>query len=385
MKPRVRSLVSFPLIGALAVLLGGCSAPKVKIGPALEKSPLRTLAVLPPTAATTVPRERLQILRTALQNELTNAGFVIIDDAIVDRICGGPGCPKRGDAAAAYPLDGFAELTIQSAARSNFIAGYYNAVSGVLEIADVEGSKLIEVRHTESERGGLLFNSGQLIEGVITQLRNSDTDSFAVLAEKFAQTLVSNLPRPKSGPESTAAAPPSIAETLITAEPDSVYQVCAIGAPRSFGYLVLKNKQRSNLREVSNGRYCGKYLVADPTQFVGAEVELRSAFGLASRSPLSALPPDTSGSCEGDLQVSLERGAPTLTSPCPELTRKVRVYKAPSEAGPFVKIAEAPGAAWTDRKAAPLTPRTYALVAIDRNGIQSSPKVKDVPSTENAP
>lgn len=374
------------LRAVIAVLIcswfaAGCSAPKVRPAPALSKSPLRTLAVLPPTAAA-ASRERLAALREALENELSNSGFNIIDHGVVDTVCSDDACPRRHELTAKYPLDGFVQLTVRSAARTNFVAGYYNSISGELAITDTEGLPLLTIEHTESERGGLLFNSGQLIEGVITQIRNSDDDSFANLAAKFAQTIVTHIPAPVGAPPSVAAL--EIEHAMIAAESDSVYRVCFDGSARAFGYLVLKNKQRSNLREVGSGRYCGNYLVADPSQFAGAELEIRSAFGDARAISLGALPPEASGRCDGELALTTTNGRATLASPCPQVTAAVLIYRAPSEIGPFVKVAEARGSQWIDRSTTKGALPVYALIAVDKNGIMSTPKIASTSPKEAA-
>ena len=145
---------------ALSLCLLGCSAPRVKPSPALASKAIQTVVVLPPQSGTAVTRERLGILRSALQNEFSNQGFVVVDRDVVDATCTDATCSGRGVLIARYPIDAFATLTIDSASRNNFLAGYYNAIVGRLILEDVEGMELLDVRHTESERGGLLFNSG---------------------------------------------------------------------------------------------------------------------------------------------------------------------------------------------------------------------------------
>jgi len=371
-------------VAALILSITGCSAPKVKPTAALEGKTIQTVVVLPPQSGTAVTRERLGILRTALQNELSNQGFVVVDDAVVDATCNDSTCSGRSALIAKYPIDAFATLTIDSASRNNFVAGYYNAIVGRLILDDVEGTSLLEVRHTESERGGLLFNSGQILQGVISQIRNGDDAAFATLADKFAHAVVLSIPRSPNAAPSAPPEPPVISATSIDAERDGVYRVCADGSPHAFAAIVLQSKARTNLREISTGRYCGNYLVVSPQQFMGATLELRDAFGTATSATLGALPPKTTDSCSGAVVVEQTGRGTRFLSPCPTTTRRLLVYSAPGSAGPFIKIAEASGPAWTERKASAPRDRILAFIAVDQNGLLSEPKIHQPTPKEGA-
>lgn len=374
------------LLGAAALSLSifGCSAPKVRPSAALQGKEIQTVAVLPPQSGTAVTRERLGILRSALQNELSNQGFIVVDDDVIDATCSDAACSGRGTLIAKYPIDAFATLTIDSASRNNFLAGYYNAIVGRLTLDDVEGTELLEVRHTESERGGLLFNSGQVLQGVISQIRNGDDAAFATLADKFAHSVVLSIPRSPNAATNTPPEPPTITATSIDAERDGVYRVCAEGSSHAFAAIVLKTKARTNLREISSGRYCGNYLVVSPEQFMGATLELRDAFGTATSAALGALPPKTTDTCSGAVVVEHTGQGTRFVSPCPATTRRLLVYTAPGSAGPFIKIAEAKGPAWTEQKASSPRNRTLAFIAVDHNGLLSEPKIHQPTPKEGA-
>lgn len=353
----------------------GCGMPKVNQSPLFSNQKLRTVAILPPSSTATIPRERVATLRTALENEVTNHGLSTIDRAIIDSICTDSTCRERDKLIARYPIDAFATLTIDKASRNNFLAGYYNSISGRLTLTDVEGNELLAIKHTESERGGLLFNSGQIFQGLISQIRNSDDAAFATLAAKYAQTVVTSIPRPPESDAPGAVTPPNIERTSIVPKRAAVYEICIFGSPNAQGVVVLRNKTKTNLREVSPGRYCSNYLVVDPEQFVGAEAELRDVFGTATRVALGALPPQSSDSCRGELVATAAPGAVTLTSPCPSATVKVLIYRAPAPAGPFEKIAERRGPSWRGTTATFRGYPTLALIAVDRNGLLSEPRL----------
>jgi len=322
-------------------------------------------------------------LRAALENELTNQGFVVVDDAIVDSVCPDHACSTRGELIASYPIDAFASLSIDSAARNNFLAGYYNAIHGRLVLNDVEGTELLDVQHTESERGGLLFNSGQIFQGVISQIRNADEDAFATLADKFAHSVVSSIPRLSHGDAISAPDQPTISATSIEAERDGVYRVCANGSARGLAAIVLKSKARTNLREVSPGRYCGNYLVVSSDLFTGASLELRDAFGTATSTPLGALPPQSTEACAGAITLDTRGRKTRFISPCPGTTRRLLVYSAPAPSGPFIKIADTKGSAWTDPKDRRSTNEVLAFIAVDPNGLLSDPKLHQSATQEH--
>jgi hypothetical protein len=323
-------------------------------------------------------------VRSALQNELVNRGLVTIDPDIIDSTCLDESCTAREKLLATYPIDAFAVLKLRSASRTNFIAGYYNSIVGQLVLADAGGRELLEVQHTESERGGILFNSGQILQGVISQIRNGDDEAFLILANKFAQSIVTSIPRSSDPALTNAPPPPIVSDTSIAPRSSAVYEVCASGTPQAFGAIVLKNGAKTNLREIAPGRYCGKYLAADPQQFIGAEVELRDAFGTAARSPLGAFPPQASEVCAGGVVATVSASRITLVSPCPTTTTRVLIYHAHSIAGPFIKIAEQRGSSWSGRTPKVNQHQTLALVAVDPNGLLSEPKLFTISSKDPA-
>ena len=368
---------------ALAVLAGGCG-PTVQSSLPPHTSIPATLALLPSDYSIDIPRERISLVRQAMINELRNRNFVVLDDSATTSLCSSPACPEQKELADRYLVDGFATLTLSSFSRNNFLAGYYNELSGNLSIADRSGKQLISVSNTQNEEGGLLLQSGQIFQAIISSVKNTGDSAFETLADKFAENVVSELPRPSvSGvqlaPEGTSVALSSASATW--AGPTS-FTLCATGTPHSFAYLVTP-KARTTLREISPGRYCATLSsLVSISMNESSSVELRSAFGTSVRQEvqLPSKPP-----CDLRDRVQLGAGKVTLActqvgtqgaplegcpqnlSPC--TTEKVVLFKAVSPQGPFEKVAESRSA----QTSVPGDATSVHVLAIGKGGVPSLP------------
>lgn len=373
---------------AAALLLQAC-APKGSFNQGFEKTGPRVVALLPVKHPSDMPRERAELVRKTLASELGNHGYLVLENAIVSSVCDTPECPERNLLAERYLVDGFAILSIESASRGNFIGAYYNTISGDLRFLDRSGNELGKVDHTERESGGVLLQSGQVFEGVRSQIESGGDPGFSKLAQKFVYSLVSSLPesgRTDVG-DSTPVSVTGVSTRLVGPE---VYEVCSRGTPNSFAYLVVP-PLRTNLRETAPGVYCGTYRLDETAvKGPGVVVELRSPYGNSVHHPVPALEPapcSTLGKAElvagkdpPKLALSCDSpGAPQGAGGCSTggtgcNVEKLLVYRAPTEEGPFLKVAEV------------LRPRSsiieapfakpdglYSLVSVDRRGGPSVP------------
>lgn len=314
------------------------------------------VALLPADYSVDIPKERVDLARAALVSELRNHNYIVADPGVVANVCSSPQCQERARLASEYMVEGFVTLTLDSFSKNSFLAGYYNQLSGTLSVSSTQGQQIFAVDHTQSERGGLLFNSGQVLQGIISQVKNTGDEAYQDLAAKFAQTIVDQLPAPRIAETRAASEPADLVLTSVVTQrngPDS-YSVCAQGTPRSFG-SVLIGTQRTNLREVSPGRYCAIFpaLVALPESSV-AYVELRTAYGNSQRERLSipSLPP-----CSLDGRLRSDGGAVTLDcatvardgsrggAGCSEVVRpcqleKIVLFRSDGEGGLYKKVGE---------------------------------------------
>jgi hypothetical protein len=374
------------LLALISLTLTAC-APKVTSSLPVGGSLPLALAVLPPDYSGDIPRERVDIVHDAIVQELRNRNFLVADQTIMSNLCSAPSCPERSEIARNYLIDGFVTVKLDSFSRNNFIAGYYNQLQGSVSITDTKDAQLISVSHTENESGGVLLQSGQVFQGILSQIRHSGDEVFDDLSERFAHQVVEKLPAPSSSespgrPEST-----SLALTAATAEltSPSTYTVCAHGTPHSFAYLLL-GTTRTPLREVSPGRYCRVFssLVSGPS--VGAEaIELRTAFGNSAREAVSI--PSEPPCALKDRVTTVETGRAEVlcttvgednstrgkgcSSSIPHCgVEKILIYQASQTGGPYQKVSE-------QRTASIKLPQasTVAILAVGKGQVPSQPIV----------
>lgn len=320
----------------------------------------RSVALLPADYSVDIPRERVDTVRGALINALRNEGFVIVEDKVVNRICSSPACPEKAVLANEYLVDGFVTLTLSSVSENNFLAGYYDSLSGEVVFQSRDGAELIKAEHTERVRGGLLFESGQVFQGIISQVKRSGDSGFESLAEKFAARIVGELPQVATPGAPSRQEGTEVALSAAQAEWDSPgsYKVCAQGTPHSFASLLL-GSQRASLREVSPGRYCGVVsALAASASSKATQVELRTAFGNSVRRDIS-IPVDPPCTLQNRIEVKPTNGSALLSILCARIgadrsnenlgcssevpqcsASKIVVFSSTTETGPFTKVAE---------------------------------------------
>ncbi|MCO6431094.1 MAG: hypothetical protein J5J00_09560 [Deltaproteobacteria bacterium] len=367
--------------------LQGCS-PKVSIAPAAEGGELQTLAVLPPEYNAKLQREKVEAIRDSLETELRNRGFVVLADRLVDELCSSPQCPERSQLAERYQVDGFVSLDLRSVSRANFLAGYYNAIRGIMTISDVNATSLVSVEHTQSERGGLLFHSGQVFQGLISQVENTEEKSFQRLSAKFAETLASKVPKPQA--LETNAVTVAIESTSVKRIQPQLFEICIDATPNSLGSVLINNR-RSTLREIANGRYCGTFFLDRSIVENHIMAELRSPFGNAVRKEISSLP--ELEVCDLDNKVFVKKAGQNsrIEVACTKVDKrpvidgslcgsniqdcskdKLFVFRSPTRLGPYLKVAEVRSPVWTD--SARSGKAFYQVVAVSPSGVWSLPE-----------
>lgn len=385
---------------ALGVLLAGCSTQaKVKLQGGQDVP--QTIALLPSPYPSGVQKERVDYIRKAVARELSNQGYLVLDDQLVQSICLDAECVNRGELSTKRGVRAFAVVTIGSSSKSDFVAGYYNAIKGKLSIESPTGSELAQVEHTESERGGLVFNSGQVFQGIISQVNNYDESRSNFLADRFARTLVSALPRLSSVSASEEAEALSITSVDVKSTKGGQSQVCAQSQPGLMASLVTK-LVRTGLRETRPGMYCGIFRL-DPKRYSLSRlaVEVRSAYGALARKEITA-PDNQLCNLQGRVRFVSDNGKNKVLVKCasfePVIAAKIAatsvavqdecggiegsacghhrllIYRATSATGPFQKVAEVKASSWVD----PFSPQgkqaLYSVVSVDGSGGYSVPE-----------
>jgi hypothetical protein len=374
-------------LSALAVFVTTGCGPKVVSSLPPGASLPSTIAVLPPDYSVDIPRERVDLVHEAIVTELRNQNFIVVEERVVRSICSTPQCTERSKLSSDYLVDGFATISLSSFSRNNFVAGYYNQLQGELVMSDKSNKELIKVDHSESESGGLLLQSGQVFQAIISTVKNSGDKVFEDLAGRFAQSVVERLPAHQHETPGAAAEGVELALTSASAQWDSPssYSVCMQGTPHSFGYL-LTGSTRTPLREVTPGKYCGRFspLVAAPSGGVEA-VELRTAFGNSLRRDID-LPVEPPCELSGRLVQSAGSTIEVLCSQigtdpsrasagCSDkVTRcsaeRIVLYEAPTPSGPYTRVSEVRASSLTPPKQG----ATVAALAVSKGGVPSQPE-----------
>ena len=270
-----RSALRCSIVMAVAGTLAAC-APKLTAVPNLEAQLPAAVLLLPTQVESTVRQERVQFVEAQLLSELQNHGFQVVK-AGAD-VCRDASCSIDPATLAARGITGTARLKLTTLSTNDFLAGFVNIVSGELRISDLQERELVKVEHTESERGGLLFHSGQLLQGVLSEVQNAGDDGFNTVATKFAEQLIGELPALPAA--SRPANEVVISRVNVVKVQPQVYRVCAQGAADAMAYLVV-NQRKTNLRQTERGRFCGVYRLEGVMGDV--LVEVRSALGSAAR------------------------------------------------------------------------------------------------------
>lgn len=368
-------------LAALLVVTGfsflGCGPTVVK-SPDFADAKIRTLAMLPVEYPSDVRRERIDFLKKSLKRELESKGFAFLDDAAVSAFCDSFPCKNANALASKYRLDALVALSISSTYRANFGAGFVNTVSGTVRLLSPASREIISVKHTESERGGLLFNSGQVLQGLLSTNDNLGDESFNLIADRFVSTVSAALPKPSGPAFPTQAA--KINEISILPEGDGRYRVCLTGTE---GRLVTLTVDKMNipLRESSAGQYCSALLL-------GGIVRKNSSVSASLRSPVGVsdrLAVDTEQFLVCDVSALIRRGTgSTLTYGCTgkdsDATEcekmlatcrgsQVLIYRGEYAAGPYEKAGTLPTGTWNDAAG---VSKNYAVVAVSPNGSTSA-------------
>jgi hypothetical protein len=366
-----------------ALTLTGCGA-KVDVSPDFKEDEIKKVALLPTKYPSGVRKERVDFIREALTAELKNNGINLLDDAVVQKVCSSPDCPERTTLAETYDVEGFLDINVDSASRTNFVAGYYNTISGELTLTSLEGKELFKVDHTERERGGFVFQTGQVIQGLISTIKNAGDDSFNNLAAKFVRTIATKVPLKQSLEESGSGAL-ELAQVDVKETKPLVYEVCANASRGVIASLVI-SKQRTTLRETTPGRYCGLYELSTFQGSSDISLELRSAFGDVVRKDLALgnLKPCSlskrvviakSGN-QSQLKVLCTRvgGASSECIENLELCESSRlvVYAAPDSTGPYQKVATISKPVWPIPGKG-VKKAFYEVVAVTEKGARSMP------------
>ena len=347
--------LAFLLLCFLMIFFGlvNCSA-KAKIDPRFENKKLVTLAVLPIIDKTELSSEQMLNVSQIFEQELKNSGFLLLDRALLAQVCPNSACTNTAPLFNKYGADGTIQLTLDSSSRNNFLAGYYNDLSGGIEIKDQQDQPLMSASVTEREKGGLLFNSGQILQGLISQFGNSKNSSSEKLVDKFLRSLVAQIPRTGRAltlnADSTSI---SIKNVVVRAPGRDVREICVNATPQSVVSLLVE-RIKTTLPEVSTGSYCRSFLLNPPFKYKQVQVEARSPYGNSVRADVQL---EESDPCISAKEITFDSlGAnPKLTFQCMALPRNRQrqfiVYRELESGLRYQKAATVNSMSWMDKSA----------------------------------
>jgi len=257
--------------------------PSVKLSPELLEKRLKKIAILPIVAPPELRSERVAFIESYLYRSLRSKSYEILDREVMASVCTDGFGECSQELLELFKLDGFVIVQVESDTMRDFGLGFYNAISGNLQLLSPESQVLARIEHTESKKGGLVFQSGQVIDAISEQIENYGDEGFNALAEKFVDEIVAEVP---SGARSSGRVTEASEQVLIRNARarelgEGVYEVCVNGTPNRIA-SVLISQRRSNLREVSKGRYCGNFFVSEGSKRKEAafsKIELKTPFG----------------------------------------------------------------------------------------------------------
>ncbi len=362
------------LLCGLALLTTGCG-PSLSRSKSFPEGGIKRIAVLPVSTTGTLRRERVTLLQDTLITELEGSGYLLLSPKLVEEVCGqDPQCPARDRLFSLYGVQALATLKLDALDEVNLVLGNYRSLRGTVVFTGVNNKEMLSSSHRESKRGGLLFNSGQVIEGLRSTVISNSDEQFAGLANEFVKKLVLTLPR--AGTETAADTTTVRNPTVTMLDGEARYKVCAAGTPGSQASLVLAGR-RSGLREIAPGQYCGVFplgwLLADKAT---GRIVLTSPFGASAELPLTLSSP---GICPPNAVVSFSGKTVERTCSGPRCAgtadqcenARVLVFTADSPAGPFTRAGELAGkGSWVAPRTAS---KTLAVVTVSPDGAVSLP------------
>jgi hypothetical protein len=250
----------------LLTFLASCG-PVVQSSVPLNSLAIQTVALLPIQSKVPVQRELLTQLQSALEVALEGRGYVIINQNLTGSLCEGKSrtnksCLYAADLSEQFGVDAFFQFELTSSRSSNFILAKYKEVGGRLNILNPDLKKVASIDSKVRVTGGVLLNSGQLVEGVKTSLYQ---DSGNPIVYKMVSQLASSLPVPRSqiGVLPDAFNRPNVSNIDVRPLGDGRYQLC-LNTDGAYDDVFLQiDSQRAALTSVEAHRFCGKYYLGD--------------------------------------------------------------------------------------------------------------------------
>ncbi|HMO18841.1 MAG TPA: hypothetical protein PKA63_12175 [Oligoflexia bacterium] len=259
-------------------------------GPSITKSPKLIedknpyIAFIPGKAVEGISRERLIYISELARLGLESRGYILLSPEVIEHVCINPDCSNIREITGRYKIAKIAYLDIESSSNIDFLAGYYSSLTGQFNLENTDSISLYHATHTERDSGGLILESGQVIQAIINQIRNGDESSVDKLSYRFVSSLLKELPNGEKKILNSKEKL-SIEKTATENHLKGNTKLCAYGTPFQSAWLISSKRESAELREVEEGKYCGIFRLVGPWDTErGLRVELRSPYGELVRS-----------------------------------------------------------------------------------------------------
>jgi hypothetical protein len=268
------------------LLLSACG-PTVQVKFTERVSQFERLALLPVVSKEPLRMKRKMLISHFLRTELESRGYrVLLPDLLSDICQSTQDClEKRSDIFAHYPIDGLLLVTVQDLSGGDFGLGFYQSLSAEMKVLGKNGNTLFQLEDSVINRGGLVFESGQVFEGLRQQIGFGSDLGFQNLAKSFAKDIMQEFPlaqRPEGEAplEEDASAP-----TLQTKEVlPGVFELC-VPKKNARQPILIAQGVRSFFQSASDKEDCLR--LSDDVLQQATALEYRHAFGGGLRIPYS--------------------------------------------------------------------------------------------------
>lgn len=262
----------------LALLLLSSCGPIIKLEPELNNT-FSAIALAPIQNNNQIRDERVEIFRNLLEADLKNQGYLLLDRSIVNQICKEAECKDSAKLFEQYNINGLMKISLDSSSSANIGLLSRYALSGQAKIENQQGKTIYSVQSTASKTGGLILQSGQIIKAIKDLYISSADQTFLSISSQLAEDFSSSLPKQTSNNiNQYTSMIKSVNKSKIATD---FYKVCLEGTPNSIA-SILHSKEKTSLREVSAGRYCGSVFSSGEN----LDLELRTPYGLQAKSQL---------------------------------------------------------------------------------------------------
>ncbi len=227
-------LLLFMISGLLA-----CSSTSILVKPPGAGLPVKVLYE-PLSSSTPLAREVMEQLDRASISALRNRGYLVIEATA---------------STAEYAKLPRVGVMINKFERTSLLAAHINRIGGKLLFRDANGAVLAESERLEVERGGLIFNSGQIFKGLSEQYNNESSDNVAGWMARFSTKLADSLPIAQQGGLVVADLQPRI-EAVSLSSSNKGPQICASGTAGVRAVLEVEDLKLPLTEVGDSGKYC---------------------------------------------------------------------------------------------------------------------------------